>query len=269
MSGAESLAPGDAIPVVDAATRALEARRLHHRQMLRRGFITAVIVAIVILLTAVAFPVFYQLQPSWLMRGAGFSVDWQIDEDNWKTGGVTNVTYNHRSWQSGSRDLELRILPRLLNVESLSLSECPVTEQGLAILRGLDHLKSLNLARLEHLRYGSPLTGLSDGCLMPIQGLSQLQNLTLSGNRITNDGLALLARMPALESLDLDATDITDAGLVHLQGLKKLKSLSLGGTLVTPQAARRLQSALPGLEISFDISPDVEQNLKRMRREPR
>ena len=124
----------------------------------------------------------------------------------------------------------------------------------------------MSLARLNHLRYGSPDTELSDACLIPLQGLSQLQSLTLSGNRITDDGLALIAGIPELETLDLDATDVTDAGLVHLQGLKKLKSLSLGGTLVTPQGAKMLQSALPGLEVNFDISPEVERNLKQSRR---
>jgi hypothetical protein len=268
MAGADSLAPGDAIPVVDAAERARDARRMHRRQIIRRGVITGLIVAIVGLLTVVAVPVAHQLRESWLLEAAGFSVAWQIDEDNWMSGGVTSVNYRQRSsWLSGSRDPELRILPTLLNVESLSLSECAVTEQGLDSLRGLKHLKGLNLMRLGHLRYGSPLTGLSDACLIPIQGLTQLHDLDLAGNRITDDGLALIARMPNLESLDLTATDVTDAGLVHLRALKKLTSLSLGGTRVTPQGARALQSALPGLEVNFDIDQELDRILKQWRRD--
>lgn len=268
MAGANSSAPGDVIPVPDSAARALEARRLHRRQMIRRGLIAAPIVAIVVLLSALAVPVAHQLRESWLLEAAGFRVVWQIDEDNWMSGGVTNVDLKQlRSWPPSSYAPDLRLLSRLLNVESLGLSECAVTEQELAPLSGLKHLKSLNLARLNHLRYGSPETGLSDACLIPIQGLSRLQILTLSGNRITDDGLAMIGRMPNLEELDLDATDVTDAGLVHLQALKKLKSLSLGGTLVTPRGASKLQSALPGLEVSFDISPEVERSLKQLRRQ--
>jgi Leucine Rich repeat len=267
MAGADSQVPGDAIPVVDAAARALDARRMHHRQIVRRGVITTLVVAIVGLLTAVAVPVVNQLKMSWLMQAAGFSVDWQIDEDNWMSGGVTNVYFKQlRSWPPNSHDPDLRILPRLLNVESLGLSECAVTEQELASLRGLNHLRSLNLARLNHLRYGSPDTGLSDACLIPIQGLTRLETLTLSGNRITDQGLALIARMPALENLDLDATDVTDAGLVHLQSLKKLKTLALGGTRVTQEGVKTLQKALPGLEISMDIDPEVERVVKESRR---
>jgi hypothetical protein len=267
MAGADSSAPGDAIPRVDAPARAREARRLHHRQVIRRGVIAALVVAILGLLTVVAVPVFHQLRESWLLEAAGFKVDWSIGEDNWMTGGVTNVRFKQlHSWPPGSYDLDLKILPRLLNIESLSIPECTVTEQGLAPLRGLGHLRSLNLARLDHIRYGSPATALTDACLIPLQGLSQLQNLTLSGNRITDDGLALIAGMPGLETLDLDATNVTDAGLVHLQGLKKLKSLSLGGTFVTPQGSKTLQSVLPGLEINFDINPELERNLKQSRR---
>ncbi len=268
MAAADSSLPGDAIPALDPAARALDARRLHHRQIIRRGIITALIVAAVGLLAAVAVPVVNQLKVSWLMQTAGFSVDWQIDEDNWMSGGVTNVHFKQlRSWPPSSQDLDLRMLPRLLNVESVSLAECAVTEQGLASLRGLDHLKSLNLARLHHLRYGSSVTGLSDACLISIQGLTKLEDLNLAGNRISDAGLALITGMPGLESLDLTATDVSDAGLIHLHALKKLKSLSLGGTRVTPQGARALQSAVPGLDVSFGIDPELERSLKLWRRE--
>jgi hypothetical protein len=268
MAGADTLDPGDATDVVDAATRALTARRLHHRQMLRRCIITALCVAIVGLLFALAVPVVNQLRVLWLMRGAGFSVDWQIDQDNWMSGGVTKVFVNQlRSWPPSSPDPDLSLLPWLLNVESLDLGESAVTEQELALLRGLNHLKSLNLARLNHLRYRLAESGLSDSCLIPIQGLTQLDDLELSGNRISDDGLALIAGMHDLKSLGLTATDVTDAGLDHLRALRKLKTLFLGGSLVTPQGAKNLQSALPGLEINFDIDPEVESSLKQLRRD--
>ncbi len=35
MAGAESPASGDAIPVLDVTARALDARRMHHRQIIR------------------------------------------------------------------------------------------------------------------------------------------------------------------------------------------------------------------------------------------
>jgi len=270
MAGSDSSSPGDASPVLDAAARALGARRMHHRQIIRRGVITALVMAIVGIITAVVVPVVNQLGWLWQMKAAGFNVDWQIDEDNWMSGGVTNVSIQHLlSRPPSSRHADLSMLPRLLNVETLGLEECTVTEQELDSLRGLNHLRSLNLARLNHLRYASTDRGLSDACLIPIKGLSQLRELDLSGNRITDDGMAMIAGMPELESLVLTATEVTDAGLVHLQALKKLKNLSLGGTGVTPQGARALQSALPDLQANFDIEPELERILEQSRRQHR
>ncbi len=266
MSSADSSARDDAVPVVDPMARALEARRLHHRQMIRRGIVLALVLALVGLLTAITIPVANQLRASWLMESAGFRVDWDLNRDNWMSGGVSHVTYKQGSWLQGPHDLELQIVPRLLNVESVSLQECDVTEAGLAPLSKLGRLQDLNLSRLYHLRYGATVTGLSDGCLTSIQGLSQLKNLSLSGNRITDTGLAVIARMSQLETLDLTATDVTDAGLAQLKALKKLRVLSVGGSFVTPEAARALQSALPGLEVEFLLDPELERNLKAWRK---
>ncbi len=216
MAGAGSTSPGDAVPATSAA-RALEARRLHHRQMLRRGIITALVLAIMGVLTAIAIPVANQLRNSWVLEAAGFRVNWQIDPNNWMSGGVTTVRNSQRSWISGSHDQDLKMLPGLLNVQSLDLAECAVSEQGLSVLGDLPQLELVDLTRLAHLRYGSSVTALSDACLGPLQKLGRLQILVLSGNRITDDGLAMVSRMSTLESLDLTATDVTDQGLVHLK----------------------------------------------------
>jgi Leucine-rich repeat (LRR) protein len=156
-----------------------------------------------------------------------------------------------------------------MKVESVNLAECPVTEEGLTALSGLTHLKSLNLTRLGHLRYGSPLPALSDAALEPLRKLTELRTLTLSGNRITDAGLALIAQLPNLENLDLDATEVTDAGLLQFRGHKMLKTLSLGGSRVTPRGARELETALPGLQYQFQIDPEVAYNLENARRSRR
>jgi hypothetical protein len=273
MAGTDFLAPGNAIPPVDKATRALEARRSHHRQIIRRAIIAAPIVAIVGLLCLIGPFIAEQLRAGWRLKTAGFHVDWQIDQDDWLSGGVTEVSYRALratttpdSLHSDLHDPDLKILTSLRNVESLNLSDCEVTEQGLASISGLSRLRKLYLSRLGQLRYSSPDVGLSDACLIPVQSLSQLRILTLSGNRITDAGLAMIAHLPNLEELDLDATDVTDAGLVQLQGLKKLMNLSLGGTLATPQGVKSLQSALPALQINSDINPEIGQILKEWRR---
>ena len=251
--------------MVDSAARR-KARRLHHNQIIRRSIVAALLVAFAGAISAVGVVVVNQLRAVWMLEAAGFTVDWQLDGDTWMSGGVSSVAVKRGNWLQGPHDLELKILPRLLNVESVSLMECEVTEQGLAPLSQLSQLKSLNLSRENHLRYGTSLAGLTDACLVPIQGLSQLQSLTLSGNKITDDGLALIGGLRQLDSLDLTGTDVTNAGLVHLKPLKKLKLLCLGGTFVTPEAVRALQAETPGLDIEFQIDPEFERNLKESRR---
>ena len=56
MASTDSSAAADAAPVVDSAVCALDARRRHHRQMLRRGIVVGLIVAIVGLLLRTRSP---------------------------------------------------------------------------------------------------------------------------------------------------------------------------------------------------------------------
>ena len=246
---------------------ARHARVMHHRQIIRRAIVGALIVGLLVAIGVVAIPVVKQLTTHWSLGGAGFVVDWQVDGDNWTSGGTTAVTSKGHSWLKPSRDPDLQLLPLLWNLESLNLTECDITEQGLAPLARLTQLRELSLVNLHHIRYGSGPPGLSDACLIPLQRLTSLQSMNLSGNRITDSGLALLSGLTNLETLDLDATDVTDSGLVQLQSLKQLKVLSLAGTKVTPQGVKALQSAMPGLEINTDMEPTLAEKVANWRRQ--
>jgi Leucine-rich repeat (LRR) protein len=59
--------------------------------------------------------------------------------------------------------------------------------------------------------------------------LTRLKTLDLSGLPLVDADLAPLAKLTALERLNLGFTKITGAGLTHLAGLKQLKALDLGG----------------------------------------
>jgi Leucine rich repeat/Leucine Rich repeat len=250
--------------------RAAYARAMHHRQILRRTIVISIIVGLVAVFGLVALPVVRQITTHWSLGGVGFVVDWQLDGENWISGGVTGVTCKGGGTglnQPQDIDPYLLLLPRLWNLETLSLNDCELTEKGLAPLARLDQLRELSLSRLNHIRYGGGSLGLSDACLVPVKGLTNLQKLTLSGNRITDSGLAMLAGLSNLEMLDLDATDVTDAGLIHLQALKQLKVLGLAGTKVTPQGVKALQAAMPGLEIDFDMEPYLAEKVREWRRQ--
>jgi hypothetical protein len=77
-----------------------------------------------------------------------------------------------------------------------------------------------------------------------------LKNLMLAGTKISDSGLAHLAALQELESLDLcECAGISDAGLVHLKGMSKLKRLCLAQTAITDQGIRQLKAALPDLKV--------------------
>jgi hypothetical protein len=237
--------------------------------MMRRTIVLVSVVGILFGAGLFAVPVLRQMTIHWSLRSSGFMVDWQLDGENWTTGGVTAVAYKQNYWGNhpGDYDADLLILPSLWNLESLQLAECNVTEKGLASLRSLGQLRELSLMRLSHIRYGGGLQGLSDDCLIPIQNLTNLETLTLTGNRITDTGLAKLAGLAKLEALDLDATDVTDAGLVHLQALRQLKTVGLAGTGVTPEGVKKLKSVLPELDIDLAMEPTLADQLRSWRRQ--
>jgi hypothetical protein len=272
MHGSESHVDGGAHTAVDLANRAKYARKMHHRQMIRRGLIAGLVMAVVGLVAAISYAVFTQLSTQWILKRSGLTVDWQLDWDNWMTGGVTSARYVPlwgtylRGSPRGREQADFTALPRLLHLESLNLAECNVGEQDLSVLSGLVELKELNLSHLDQYRDAGGSAGWSDACLRPLEGLTRLQTLSLSGNRITDRGLALVARLPNLEYLSLDATDVGDEGLVHLAGMRSLKSVSLGATSVTPEGINRLKAARPGLEIDLLVDPEVERAVKEARK---
>ena len=77
-------------------------------------------------------------------------------------------------------------------------------------------------------------------------GLKSLKRLDLTGARITDEGLQILAGLDNLEELFLGGTSITDEGLRHLSRLHKLEKLGLRGTKVTDEGLKRL-ATLPNL----------------------
>jgi len=113
------------------------------------------------------------------------------------------------------------------------------TDEELAHLKWLTDLSELDLHS----------TSVSDAGLAHIERLIKLERLELRGTPVTDAGLARLKGLVNLGFLNLSFTPVTDAGLVHLKALTKLTSLNLQGTSVTDAGVRKLQQALPSLNI--------------------
>lgn len=65
-----------------------------------------------------------------------------------------------------------------------------------------------------------------------------------------------IGRMSKLRILDLTGTDINDARLSHLEHLNDLNTVWLRGTCVTAEGVRRLQLALPEVEVYWRYGSD-------------
>ena len=76
--------------------------------------------------------------------------------------------------------------------------------------------------------------------LLPLQ--KQLLKLKLSGQYVTDSGLAMIAQCKSLIQLQLDHTKITDKGMEHLKSLEQLRVLNLVGTDVTAAGVLQLKN---------------------------
>ncbi|MDX1924873.1 MAG: hypothetical protein SFV81_00065 [Pirellulaceae bacterium] len=81
---------------------------------------------------------------------------------------------------------------------------------------------------------------IDDKSLKRLEGLTQLQYLSLEGSKISGDGLAVLRSLPQLKSLSLNGTRITDESLKHLLGVKNLTILLLNDTSVSDNGTATL-----------------------------
>ena len=92
-------------------------------------------------------------------------------------------------------------------------------------------------------------TRISDGGLAAVAKLPNLTRLHLQHTSVGDGGVALLAALQRLEYLNLYGTAVTDQGLVPLSSLKRLRALYVWETRVTSAGVSRLQAALPRLTI--------------------
>ncbi len=187
-------------------------------------------------------------------------------------------------------DRDAAFIAELPLLESLSLRDTGITNKALIALEPLQNLRQIDLSwtkvtdagitsirklgKLEKILFDK--TQLSDAGLAELQHHSSLRRIGLSMTQITDTGLGHLASQQKIEELDLSFTNISDAGLEKLRGLPQLRVLHLSGTNITDKGLgyladlpllnelwlvvdgkkvtepgiRRLQQALPQLQIT-------------------
>ena len=95
------------------------------------------------------------------------------------------------------------------------------------------------LSQLEELSVSGP--SVTDDGLAHIEGLTQLRELARRGTAVSDRGLRHLRRMTQLERLDIEPPTIGDLGLGYLSGLTHLGALNLDGSRVTDAGLAHLR----------------------------
>lgn len=145
-------------------------------------------------------------------------------------------------------------IPDLKELRKLCLVKSTITE--LQVPDGLKELEidGTNLKSAELNRLPNSVTtlkcvcvGWDDADLENLDSMVQLRSLDLSGNAITDDGVAKLKHLRQIRDLFLGDTQITDEAVFHLVDFPKLEFLGLSGTKITGKHFARL-AELPKLE---------------------
>ena len=161
----------------------------------------------------------------------------------------------------------------------LRLNGSQVTDEGLAHLRGLDNLFSIDLsgtsvgdaglphltsARLRALNLAS--TQITDAGLRGL-AVHDLEILTLNHTQIGDQGLLLLPESSRFFSLGLSGTMVTDVGVRHLAQLRGLKHLDLSKTKVTGASFQHFRASSLSVLIldGANITDDTLLNIAHLK----
>ncbi len=119
-------------------------------------------------------------------------------------------------------NLGLERLKTLGQLRHFSLSRTNITDAGLAALEAMPELQSLEL----------PET-LDGSGLNSLRRAAKLQRVTLGGQRLKGDALAVFAGAKSLNSLRVQNAPLTDDELASLASVRQLRELYLQNTNVT------------------------------------
>ena len=126
-------------------------------------------------------------------------------------------------------DASLKTIATLGQLRELDLGVTRITAAGLASLTLLDKLRVLDLSGRR--MTDQAITSITSPTSNRLPG--SLHHLSLSGTRVTDAGVARLARLPQLRALALAGTRIEGSSLDALVKLRALSLLDLADTYIT------------------------------------
>lgn len=155
-------------------------------------------------------------------------------------------------------------------ISNLHLTNTSVTDDGLRRLEGMTNLVHLGIGYRNPGRGRTgPRTKITDAGLAHLAKLPQLQSLNLTDAAITDAGLAAVENLPNLSSLALSRTDVRGPGLAHLQSRPALTYLYISGDTLTDEGLTALAgvTSLQHLElVGIGLNPEQLPLLLRLPR---
>ena len=128
----------------------------------------------------------------------------------------------------------VRHLGEMTSLKHIRLYAVGITNSSLEVIGSLD-LTSLDLRGC----------GVTEAGLFHIAKHKNLEELNLHDTRATDDVMKKLAELKNLRELTIQGTPVTDQGFLHLTACKKLKKIWINGTKITPDGVLAFQQALP------------------------
>ena len=143
------------------------------------------------------------------------------------------------------------------DITEVDLQNSALTAEDLALVASRERLERLNVART----LGSKHPRLTDDMLKALAGCRKLKTLNLHGNPVGDAGLAHLASLPALESIQLGGTQVAGEGLRHLPHLTWLR---LDATPVTDEGLRHVGNMRNLEQLYLDLTGISDAGLKHL-----
>jgi len=137
------------------------------------------------------------------------------------------------SYTGGDSAMNLSHIARLVNLEELDLTQCPVDEKELVNIGSMVKMKRLSLFGASSVRN-----------LSFLRNMTGLEELNLKYTEVSDASLVYLRDKRQLRELNLGGTFVSDRSLHHLYGLSNLKRLVLRETDVTSKGEEILQGHL-------------------------
>ncbi len=180
---------------------------------------------------------------------------------------VDHVTAEKRFFHNTitNTDEALRSVGSFPRLKGLYLQKGQATDEGLKTLSKLIDLEVLFVLDAERI---------TDQGIADLAGLKKLKSVCLESSKLTGDSLAVFGQLPAIEELSLQGNSIDDDGLKHLANIKGLRSLWVGRNkaVITDKGARHLANLTEMKELDLqganltDEGVIALKELKQLRR---